>query len=152
MDDRQRELADRLAALMERMALEMGGRQREVWTETELTMPQFRTLNYLRSGPLRMNEIAANVGSSLSSASSMIDRLVDKGLVERGADDSDRRVVTCELTPTGTEEVERMWRFGRSQMHEIADLLSEAELAGVVSAMETLMAAVKRRSGAEGTT
>ena len=74
-------------------------------------MPQFKTLSLLAQGPARMGNIAAYLSTSLSSATSMIDRLVEKNLVERAADTSDRRVVTCQLTAKGTEEMDRFLRL-----------------------------------------
>ena len=70
-------------------------------------MLQFRTLVLLSQGPQRMGNIAAHLVSSLSSATSMIDRLVDKSLVEREPDPDDRLVEICQLTSQGLGEIER---------------------------------------------
>ena len=67
-------------------------------------MPQVRTHDSCSAtGPKRMGDISTYLGRGMPSATSMIDRLVSKGLVERMADASDRRVVACRLTALGEE-------------------------------------------------
>jgi DNA-binding MarR family transcriptional regulator len=108
------------------------------WPELELTMPQMRIICVLRQGAQRMGNIASGLGSSLSSATSMVDRLVDKGLVERRSDPEDRRVVQCRLTPRGAAEVERFWRFERESIEAMVQPLTLAQLKIVVHAIELL--------------
>ena len=51
------------------------------WADLELTIPQIRALMSLQPGPQRMGNISSYLGSTLSSTTSIMDRLVDKGLV-----------------------------------------------------------------------
>jgi len=143
----KKQLADRLVGLMERMSVQMRATSPEEWSDLEVTMPQARTLVLLSQRPQRVSDIAAYLGSSLSSVTSMIDRLVNKQLVERIPDPADRRVVTCQLTPRGREEVERFFRIGRMKIEAVADLLSVGELKTVVRAMEIISAALDRQAG-----
>ncbi|MSQ06860.1 MAG: MarR family transcriptional regulator [Dehalococcoidia bacterium] len=108
------------------------------WPELELTMPQMRILCLLRQGPQRMGNIAGDLGSSLSSATSIVERLVEKGLVERVPVPEDRRVVLCRLTGKGTGEVERFWRIERQSIVEMVKPLTAAQLQTVVQALELL--------------
>ena len=85
---------------------------------------------------------AATVDPSRSRRS-IIDRLVDKGLVERAPDPEDRRVVICRLTPTGREAVEAFWRIGRLRIVSLAEKLDNSELEKVVQAMELLCRATE---------
>jgi MarR family 2-MHQ and catechol resistance regulon transcriptional repressor len=52
---------------------------------------------------ISMTDLAKEVDVNLSTATSMIDKLTHKGLVERIRDSEDRRQVFVELTPKGTE-------------------------------------------------
>ena len=52
-----------------------------------------------------MSSNAAYLGCTLSSATSMIERVVDKGLVACSEHHSDWRVVMCRLTLHGEEEM-----------------------------------------------
>lgn len=142
MDETKRQLTERLIALLERMFAQMRPGPTEWWPDLELTLPQFRTLRLLGQGPQRMSDIAAFLGVSMSSATSMIDRLVNKGVVERAHDPADRRVVTCRLTPLGSEHVDRFWRMGRRKAEALAEALTPQDLETVVRAMEIISAAL----------
>ncbi len=115
------------------------------WSDVELTMPQFRALDLLVSEPHRMSEIAASLGTSLQATTSLVDRLVDKGLVERAHDTADRRVVICRLTPSGMTEMDRFYRMGQARLDVLVDLLTDDELETVISAFGILSEAALRR-------
>ena len=109
------------------------------WQGLELTMPQARTMFLLhRQGPTRMGVLSEQLGRGLPSATSMVDRLVRKGLVERVQDPSDRRVVACRLTDQGTTAVERFWQISRERRLALVDALTDEELETVVPALEIL--------------
>ena len=138
MESAKNELTVQLVEYLERTYAGMQSEASEQWSEAELTLPQLRTLMMLSQEPQRMGAIAQHLSSSLSSATSMIDRLVDKGLVERVSSTADRRVVTCQLTASGQEEIGRFWSIGRVGMTRIADYLSLEELRKVVEAIKLL--------------
>ena len=141
-------MTERLVELMGRMS---GGRRSKPpseWSELELTMPQARALFFLNEGPARMTSLSEFLGRGMSSATSMIDRLVKKGMVERLEDASDRRVVECRLTSRGREAVEAFWRVRRMHREEIAGLLTLSELEQVVPALEVLTEAMARQGRA----
>lgn len=139
-------LTARLIETMQRTYLQMQRYSLGEWPDLELTMPQIRTLALLSRGHQRMSDIAGYLGSCLSSATSMIDRLVDKQVVERIHDTSDRRVVTCYLTPIGKEVVERFWQIKRTQIEAVAAVLTLEELETVLHAMEILADAIGRQA------
>lgn len=68
----------------------------------ELTVAQYRVLYFLiNNGPYKMSELGESVNTSCGSLTVMIDRLVEKGLVERSFLLEDRRVVMVQITPEG---------------------------------------------------
>jgi len=136
---RKQELIERSVELVEQINQCMHSRPLEEWPDLELTIPQIKTLTLLRHhGPQRMGSIATFLGSTLSSSTSIIDRLVDKGLVKRAPDPDDRRVVICQLTPRGQEATEQFWRIGRMKAVELVERLDTEELEIVVRGMELL--------------
>ena len=138
-ETRKQELTERFIELVEQINQCMHSRPLEEWPDLELTIPQIKTLTLLRhQGPQRMGSIATYLGSTLSSSTSIIDHLVDKGLVERVPDPDDRRVVICQLTPRGQEATEQFWRIGRTRVVELTERLDIEELEIVVRAMELL--------------
>ncbi len=138
------QLTKRLVDLVERISAQMRPESDEEWSDLELTMPQFRAICLLGQGPERMGNLAGHLNTSMSSATSMIDRLVDKGLVERAPDASDRRVVTCQLTSRGREEMERFLRINQLRLTRMAGRLTIEELQTVVDAMDILCSAAQR--------
>jgi DNA-binding MarR family transcriptional regulator len=57
------------------------------------------------SGPLRLAELAEQMGTSAPTASRAVDALVEHDLVERRPDPSDRRALQLELSSAGRERV-----------------------------------------------
>ena len=57
-------------------------------------------------GPLRLNDLAARMGTSAPTASRAVDALDELGLVDRKPDPDDRRALQLDLTPEGRRSVE----------------------------------------------
>jgi DNA-binding MarR family transcriptional regulator len=147
----RREQRGRLTELIALLTTRMRSlRDPHEWSEIELTMPQFRVLDLLGAGPQRMGDIAGAVGASLQATTSLIDRLTDKGLVERQHDTVDRRVVTCHITPTGRTEIERIYRLGQARTELLTDVLTDDELERVIAGFATLAEAALRLQPAAG--
>lgn len=125
-------------------------RSLEEWSEIELPLPQFRTVLLLSKGPKRMSEIAAHFGKGLSSATSLIDRLVDKGLVERTSDTDDRRVVLCRLATRGQDEMDRFHRMGQMRLERLVQTLSPEEVEEIIAALNLLTRMIARVSTGAG--
>lgn len=135
---------ERLLELLEDISRHLRHESSGQWPDVELTMPQLRTMVLLDSGPYRMSDIADNIGSSYSATTAMIDRLVDKGLVKRVHSTTDRRVVTCELTPLGRATLDELWGMQRLGMSAVAQVLTDDELDAVIRAMEIMRDAAER--------
>ena len=68
--------------------------------EYDLTGPQMFTLWQLGEyGPMTMGELSETLAVTHGVATRMIDRLFEKGMVERKRNDVDRRVVRVSVTP-----------------------------------------------------
>lgn len=95
-----RELQRRLAVRQPRRTLALEGRQQE------LSGAQLTTLTAIREHPgLSLKDLAERTGVSPPSASAMVDKLVEMGLVERGSNAADRREIRISLTRFGDETV-----------------------------------------------
>jgi DNA-binding MarR family transcriptional regulator len=71
-------------------------------TALPLTLPQFHLLKLIAlNGKHQVGEVAEFLGVSSPAASKNIDKLVRLGLVERGADESDRRVTLLSASAKG---------------------------------------------------
>ena len=114
------------------------------WQQIDLTIPQVKTLFLLENtGPLRMGSIAAALGIAVSATTTVVDRLVDRGLVMRLSDPKDRRVVICELTEPGREAASDFWRIGRERVRAVLDHLTTEQLDNLVPGLEALCRATR---------
>jgi MarR family transcriptional regulator, organic hydroperoxide resistance regulator len=72
-------------------------------TDLGLSFPQAHALKVLRPGtPIPMRELADGLHCDPSNITGIVDRLGDRGLVERGSAPGDRRIKTLMLTEEGT--------------------------------------------------
>lgn len=71
----------------------------------DLTVPQYHTLlhlNYCR-GECKMSDLARATHQSAASLTGVVDRLLEKRLVQRGRPEGDRRQVVVSVTERGRE-------------------------------------------------
>lgn len=135
---------------MSRVQRHLRSGQASAWSGLDLTMPQVKTLFLLAEGPMRMRGIARRLGVEMPSATTMINRLVAKGLVERRQDPGDRRAVVCTVTPAGRNTVEKFWALRAARIESLAAVLSKKELEIVVPALKIMADAGRRAErGAE---
>lgn len=87
----------------------------------DLSVPQATALLSLER-PIPMNELATALRCDASNVTGIVDRLEDRGLVERHMDQADRRVKQLVLTQAGREL--------RSELHQqlCSDLPTAADL------------------------
>ena len=73
-----------------------------IQNEADLTLNQYRVLYILKQhGKIRMSELSECLNTTLGSLTIMIDRLIDKNLVERSFSAEDRRIVLVSITRNG---------------------------------------------------
>ena len=145
----RKKLVKNLIKHMSRVQRHLRSGQASAWSGLGLTMPQVKTLFLLEEGPKRMRAVAARLDVEMPSATTMIDRLHAKGLVERSQDPGDRRAVVCSLTPAGKDAVDNFWALRMARVESLAATLSKKELEIVVSALK-IMADAGRRAANEG--
>jgi DNA-binding MarR family transcriptional regulator len=64
-----------------------------------------------REGPLLMSELAKSMEIPLSSATNLVNRLVEKGHVARERSEDDRRIVRVTLTSSGKRLMQKLDHF-----------------------------------------
>ena len=91
------------------------------FTEVGITMAQAKVLYVvMAAGELRMSELAARLGVGSSSASGLVDRLVELGLLRRHDDPADRRQVVVTTTPEAVAMLERFRELDQRQLRRAA--------------------------------
>lgn len=96
-----------------------------------------------RHGEMAMSRIAELLDVSVSNATGLIDRIEERGLVERVRVPDDRRVVHVRLTDAGVRQLREVELFKDDMMQRILTKLDSDSLAGVAKAMDDLRAAVE---------
>jgi DNA-binding MarR family transcriptional regulator len=77
--------------------------------EGPLTAAQMKAIIHLASyGPQPMGAFAAGMGTTPAAASEMVERLVERGIVERASDPHDRRIVYVGLASEAKRLVDRV--------------------------------------------
>ena len=152
-DNYKQELTDRFVKVVEHLNRLMHSGRLDEWQGLDMTIPQIKTLVLLENmEPVRMSVISNYLGSTLSATTSIVDRLVQKELVNRVSDPNDRRVVMCELTAPGQEATERFWRIGRERAQRMADRLTVEQLEAVVHALDLIRQTGEKVPGMFGST
>ncbi len=108
-------------------------------------MAHLQTLWILQeNGPMPMTHLADLLGVAVPNATGIVDRMEQRGLVERVRDDADRRVVIVRPTPAGelaTEEVDG-WRG--DMLEVLLDLLDTEQLLRLVGGIDEMRETIQR--------
>jgi DNA-binding MarR family transcriptional regulator len=108
-----------------------------------LTLPQIKALIFLYdNGDRSMTELAVGLAVSLPSASELVDRLMDRGLVDRATDPADRRRVLVSLTERAIAYGRRIHDLRRMQARAALDTMPPDERACFVRSIRSLAAAL----------
>jgi len=111
------------AVLMKQFAAE------DIWDD--ISMREYDVLYTLAKcdGPLRLTELNRHVLLSQPALSRLVDRLAERGLVDRRADAADGRCVLLSLTQTGRDRQRQVGRrHARSVARAVAADLDPGEL------------------------
>jgi len=129
------ELAEQLLALWRAVMVPRGVSAYAIFEELDLTLTQVKALSALApEAELTVKELAELLGLSLPGASRAVDALVERGLLGRREDTTDRRMKRLTCTAAGRDALRR---------------LDEARLAGLEQFTATLPATQRKRlSGA----
>lgn len=133
------QLLEVVPAIMRRIRSEMRRR-----TIPDLTVPQFRALNYLQRHPRSsLSDVATHLGLTLSSTSKLVQHLVaQKVVIRRGA--TDRRRVCLSLTQQGITALTIARLETQQQLTEILSSLTQDELTLISAALQILSLAFSR--------
>jgi DNA-binding MarR family transcriptional regulator len=123
-----------MTVLRERMQGELGLDQGQVDFLEHLVL----------GGTARMRDVADGLRVDASTATRAVQRLVDRGLAERGTDDHDARCVQVSATAAGRELYDDIVRSRREGMFVLLADLSDAERRQLAESMEQLVAALDR--------
>jgi DNA-binding MarR family transcriptional regulator len=138
-------IADLRAAIGE---LKCAGSERLV--RLGISMTQLHVMHLLeRHGELPMSHLAEMLDVSLSAGTGLVDRVEERGFVERIRVPSDRRVVLVRITAAGRQMLEDMELLRTEMIQRVLDELDDDQLAGVAASMTSLRTALASALGDE---
>ena len=109
-----------------------------------MSTPQLKALLLIsEEEAIRMRELARKLGGSFSNATVLVDRLVERGFVERLMEPQDRRVVLVRATEDGRLLIEHLVTSWRSLTQPLLERLSTKDLKTVREALDILVKAAQ---------
>jgi MarR family transcriptional regulator, transcriptional regulator for hemolysin len=140
--NRRHELLSRLERVGPGLRRRWGGSERHAEFLTRfggVTLYQVGALRHLvKHGPLTMNELAARMEISPSSATQLVDRLVHHGLVVRNPDPDDRRVLRVAASGPALEAVRGFEKDTSERLETLLAPLTDDELEVLASLAERI--------------
>lgn len=110
----------------------------------EVTIPQFRVLVLLASrGDQTVGQLAAELGVNSSNATRLCDRLQQLRLVRRDRSSSDRRLVRIVLTGEGSEWLDAVTAYRRSEIREVLSRMPDLDALRAARSMEAFAVAAE---------
>lgn len=113
-----------------------------------VSMAQLNILYILRrSGEMPMSRLAEVMNVSFSNATGLIDRMEERGFIERTRVPEDRRIVLVSLTAEGSRVLEEQDAMSEELMRCVLERLEPSQLAVVAQATADLKAAAEATMG-----
>jgi DNA-binding MarR family transcriptional regulator len=131
--------SDALVDALVRNTFQVAGVLTRIGAERDLSLTQLRVLGTLRDRRPRMTELAAFLGLDKSTLSGLIDRAERRGLVARGKNPQDRRVVDVFLTQAGLELAEQVYGEVRRALAPATDRLDPQDRDRLVQLLHAVM-------------
>jgi DNA-binding MarR family transcriptional regulator len=91
-----------------------------------------------RDGPHRISDLAAAAGIAQPSMSELVSRLEADGLVRRGRDPADGRVIRVALTPSGRRFLAQRRRAAADRLAAVVAVLPSDDIVALTAAVTAL--------------
>lgn len=116
-----------------------------LFRQYELTEAQFNVLFSLKHKNVKITQ--SDLGKRLvvtrASITSVLDKMQEKGLVDRFTVDGNRRIHHVELTPKGRRLIDKIEPHYREALHAALNGVSDAECHGLIAQLEHIRSRAK---------
>jgi len=147
----KKENIESIIGLINNLMLSTKAHEPHPWLHLELTREQLRVMFLLsfkgRSSP---GEVAASFGVPKANVTSIIDRLVEKGLISRQENPDDRRSYILSLTEEGKSQVERLREIGAAKIKGVLERMPYNALVSLQMGLEALIKALEEEGEVNG--
>lgn len=117
--------------------------QGRIWAAAQLTLTQLRALRKIALEPRSLGQLGAELGLTAPSMTRVIDRLEERGLIERRRDGADRRRVVAAILPRGRSLVSSLPILGGSAIEKAVERMDGAERERILAAFRAFNDAVR---------
>jgi DNA-binding MarR family transcriptional regulator len=115
------------------------------WKGGALSLVHLNVMTVLEAdGPLPMGQLAEALDVSQASATGIVDRMEQRGLITRQRDAEDRRVTRVALTEEGRGVIGGLAAERREHLGVLVDDLTDDELAGFLAGVRAMRRARER--------
>ena len=118
--------------------------QTRIWHAAQLTLAQVRVLRWLAKQPLSLGQLGNDLALAPPSMTRLVDRLEERGLIERHRDNEDRRRVLASLTRAGRQLVSEIPFLEGTPIRSAVDRMPVADRNRIADAIEEFNAAVRQ--------
>lgn len=112
----------------------------------KFTLSALMIMNQLKLGKVKtLTEISETLGIPNSTASVLVDRLVNMGLIKRERDKKDRRKVLICIKSEGIKEEEQIFKYHMDNFGGLFKDASDEEIEHILKGLKTLQNVIKRK-------
>jgi DNA-binding MarR family transcriptional regulator len=116
--------------------------------KVDLTSSQIKVIvSFFHQSTFTMAELSRAHGVSFSTMTSMVDRLLQNGLLERKRDDTDRRIVLVSLSTKGKKMVDYLMKARKQKLEKFLCELTQDEVREFVKSIENVARYMSRAKG-----
>ena len=124
--------------------------QDSYWLELDMSMGQLKAMVVLTTqGPQSIGKLGRMLAIGEPSASTLVDRLVERGLAAREMDLADRRRTLVVPTDEGRELVGRLRMMHEERLAEWLGRLETDDLSALLRGLEALVGAAQPEAGTD---
>ncbi len=140
----KKKLIDEVIKLQMEMNQLLGPIVMESWKNLDVPLAQLKSLFMITcKGSTNFRKLSDDLGVTPGDVTGIIDRLVKQGLVSRGEDPQDRRVIVLQATDKGRALLANLRESGANQMAQILAHMNSEELGSLSHGLSALIRSVK---------
>lgn len=136
-------LKDRIIADFRSMMAELRCMGSERLLRLGVSMSQLHVMSMLeRHGDMSMSRLAEMIDVSLSNATGLVDRMAERGFVDRVRVEDDRRVVLVRISDAGRQVLDEIEVLRGESLRTVLDRIEPGQLEGIARATTDLREAL----------
>ncbi|HLZ55905.1 MAG TPA: MarR family transcriptional regulator [Ktedonosporobacter sp.] len=139
MTEKQDQPIDEVSKLLFEILYNLQKTVMQDWQSLNMSMAQVKVLMLLTfKGDAAISKLADAMSITHPTASQLVDRLVQAGLVERVEQATDRRFTLARLTEAGQQLSQRLWQGRMGHLRQCLAQLDEQDLAALQQGLRAL--------------